>query len=110
MPRFISDSMSPLALEDANHQQRGIRFDGVRHQNFCGLPERRSFLRFFLPLGPSKVEQFIKSRTGAAQASIHEQRLGVGKVNRRREVRVHKDGRDRSATPEASPAKRRVMS
>jgi hypothetical protein len=36
------------------------------------------FLRFFLPLVPSKVEQFMRSRAGTAQASIHEQHVLVG--------------------------------
>jgi len=55
-----------------------------------------SFLRFFLPLVPSKVEQFMMSRNIAVTVSIHERRVLGGKLNSQRDLRAHKNGRGRS--------------
>ena len=68
----------------------------VRRRNFPSLPGRRSFLRFFLPLVPSKVEQFMMSRNIAVTVSIHERRVLGGKLNSQRDLRAHKNGRGRS--------------
>jgi hypothetical protein len=59
MRGFISDSISSGALMDANHQQRAAFASlDCATPEFFSLLGRRSFLRFFLPLVPSKVEQF----------------------------------------------------
>src|SRR5215469_2095951 len=64
---LISDSRSSRAPKDANHQKRASASMIVRRRNFPGLLGRRSsFLRFFLPRAPSKVEQFhhVRQRRG----------------------------------------------
>ena len=71
--------MSSRALMDANHQQRSIRFDDCAAPEFLQSLERRSFLRFFLPLVPSKVEQFHHVPQWCPKALLHEQRVLVGK-------------------------------
>ena len=77
--------MSSCALTLVSHQQRGIRFDD------CA-----SFFRFFLPLVPSMVEQFMMSRNIDVTVSILERRVLGGKLNSQRDLRAHKNGRGRS--------------
>jgi hypothetical protein len=74
---------------DANHQQRGIRFNDVRRRNFCCFGAAASFDSFYL-----SCRRRSNSSSGPAlaplKASIHEQHVLVDKPDGRREMRVQR--------------------